>query len=172
MTSPLIVPGTAAPAHLVTGAARPLALLSDRGDPQPPGDIVERLKRLNPLFGLRFANGLSGSGWAVTRDWPEHDRRRQWIRESKYDPESAYDTIGSLPFGCTVDQAASYVERAFRDYPIEEVRKYAAEMHRWNTVAIPAEQHAQAVAATVEQTMADKRQQNPRRKRHQIPKRA
>lgn len=168
MASSLILPPASAP--LATGAARPVALLNDRGDPQPPADILNRLKGLHPAFGMRFADGIGGSGWAVTWEWPENDKRRAWIREGKYDPNAAYDRIGYLPFGCSVDQAAGYIERAFKAYPRDEIRKFAEATRQWNAVELPAQQIAEAVVDTVADTLRAARQQNPRRTRVTMPK--
>lgn len=131
--------------------ANPVLVRDAGGLPLPPSEIVERCKRIHPSLGLRFASGLAGSGWAITWDWPEHDRRRAWILDGRTDPLMAYDIVGYLPMGCTVDQAPGYIERSLKQYPREEVSRLSARMSHWNNVTVPAEQ----VKAAIEGTMDD-----------------
>lgn len=148
--------------------AVPVLVRDVEGVPVPPSEIVERLKRIHPALGLKFSSGLAGSGWAVTWTWQENDRRRAWVQDGRMDPNAAHDIIGYLPFGCSAEQAPSYIERSFKDYPREEVSRLRERMHHWNTVTQPQEQNAAVVAEVVETTMAEKRQKNPRRKRVEV----
>lgn len=128
-----------------------------QGDPLPPSEILERCRRIHPSLGLRFASGLGGVGWSITWEWPKHDRRRAWIQDGRTDPNMAYDVIGYLPFGCSVNEAPSYIERSLKDYPREEVSKLRERMHHWNTVDVPAQQHALVVADVMDGVGRDQR---------------
>ncbi len=165
MTSALIVPGA-------VSAVRPAIVLGADNLPVPPTEIVERCKRIHSAIGLRFGGGLSGSGWAITWEWPPSDTRWARVQSGDVDPLMAYDIVGYLPFGCSIDQAPGYIERALKQYPRDEVRRCVDRMSHWNHVEVPKQQVETATTAAVEQTMRDKRQQNPRRQKITVPKSA
>ena len=149
MTAPLIVSPSA--------SARPVLVRDVEGMPIPPSEIVERCQRIHPALGLRFASGLGGSGWAITWEWTEHDKRREWVRNGNYDPKSAHDIVGYLPFGCTVDEAPGYIERSLKQYPREEVSKLVDRVHHYNAVERPQEQVAVATTDAVDGMLRDAR---------------
>lgn len=159
MSSLLAGNGASSGALVLPGATPPVVMVrGSDGIPLPPTDIIDAIKRVcGPEFGLKFSSGLSGSGWDVIREWPEHDRRREWIKTGNYDPASAYDRIGSLPFGCSLNEAPSYLERMLKDYPADHVQKLRERMHHWNKVQAPAEQVAVVVADVMEDVARDQR---------------
>ena len=123
---------------------RPIIVRDMDGVPVAPSEILAGLKRMHPSLGLRYR----AMEWCVTWEWPETDPRWQWVREGKQDPASAYDTVGRLPLDCPLDQAASYIETALRDYPVEDVRKIMGRITHYNRVELPREQIAAAMAGT------------------------
>lgn len=165
MTSALILPGE-------VSAIRPAIVLGADSLPVPPSEIIARCKRIHSALNLRFAEGLSGSGWAITWEWPPSDRRWARVQAQEVDPLMAYDIVGYLPFGCSIDQAPGYIERALKQYPRDEVRRVVDRMSHWNAVEVPAQQVEAATTEAVEQTMRDKRQQNPRRQKVRVPRSA
>ena len=44
----------------------------------------------------------------------------------------AHDIIGYLPMLCSVDEAPGYLERTFRQYPKDEVRRMADFVEQFN----------------------------------------
>jgi hypothetical protein len=138
-------------------SARPVLVRDLAGIPVPPSEIVERCKRIHPALGLRFASGLGGSGWAITWDWTEHDKRRAWILEGKTSPDGAYDIVGYLPFGCPVDEAPGYIERSLKQYPREEVSKLCDRIHHYNTTEAPKAQVERAATEAVDGMLRDAR---------------
>lgn len=137
-------------------------LLNAKGIPEAPTEIVRGLRNLHPSYGLRF---IDGGRWAITWEWPEKDSRWSRVRSQEIPRESAYDIIGSLPIDCPVDQAAGYVERAIKAYPIEEVRKHISRISHWNDVEVPKAQTQELVTSSLEDFSRGQRQQNPRRER-------
>lgn len=137
-------------------------VLDEQGTPAPPTEIVARLGRVHPSLGLKFG-GYGGRPWSLTWTWPETDLRWERVRSSEISPESAYDVIGSLPMGCGVDEAAGYVERSFKDYPVEEVSKLRDRMHHYNAVEVPQKQVELVANDALEDFASSKRQKNPRR---------
>ena len=138
-------------------------LVNERGTPEPPTEIVARLQRVHPGFGLRYAEGHAGINWHFTKKWEPDDTRREWIKDGSITPDSDYDIIGPLPIDCSLGEAAGYAERALGSYPVESVSKLRNEMHKYNTVDIPKAQVQDAVAATMDDFATSKRQKNPRR---------
>lgn len=136
-----------------SASARPVLVRDVEGVPLPPSEIVERCQRIHPLLGLRFAGGLGGTGWAITWEWPENDKRWEWVRSGKYDPKCAHDIVGYLPFGCSVSEAPGYIERSLKQYPREEVKRLVERVSYFNAVEAPKAQVAEATAAVVDDVM-------------------
>lgn len=159
------------PALGIVATPAPTFVTNERGGPVPPSDVVKRLAALpGGGFGLRFMADLDRSRWAVTRDWVATDHRWAWVQRQEVSRESAYDIIGYLPLDCPADQAAAYIERAFKAYPKEEIQKLAQSVAHWNEVEIPKQQTAQLVTDTLDTVNQQHKQQNPRRTRVAVPK--
>lgn len=116
------------------------------GTPQPPTEIVTRLRRIHPSLSLRY----HAMTWQLTWEWPESDYRWEWVQTQNYPRESAFDVIGRLPMGCSVDEAASYVERELRTIDRPEIRKLHDSIHKYNHEDIAKEQVEEVVAATMD----------------------
>ncbi len=123
MTGPLIVTPT-------------LTLVTERGGPVPPTEILSRMKKIDPSLGLRWTANWNESNWAVTWEWPESDRRWERVRTEEISRESAYDIIGYLPVDCSVSQAATYIEQHLKSYPKEEISRLRSKVAQWNDVEV------------------------------------
>lgn len=107
----------------------PLAVVVNRnGNPEPPTEVVRRLQRVDPGFGLRWAVNQ----WQLTRRWPENDRRWRWVQEQSYSPDAAFDIVGHIPNDCAADQVPAYVERLVREWPVADARGLLERMTKYN----------------------------------------
>lgn len=121
-------------------------VLSHRGTPEPSSEIQRRLRAVHPRLFLRFVD-VFDSHWAICMRWEENDRRYVELQQQTLDPDRAFDIVGYLPMDCSVDTAPAYVERALRQYPVEEVRRVADSVERFNATA--------PVQAAVEQALTE-----------------
>lgn len=142
-----------------TSAASPVVVRGLNGEPLPNSEIVAEIKkRCGPEYGLKFAAGLASTGWDVVREWPENDRRREWVRQGNYDPAAAYDRIGSLPMGCSLQEAPAFLQRMFADYPAldrETINGIRSRISQWNTQDAARAQIEEAIVGTMEQVQSD-----------------
>jgi hypothetical protein len=149
----------------------PALMVTERGGPVPPQEVIQRLRaEVGPEFGLRFMANFDASHWAVIREWPANDVRWARVRSQEIGPEAAYDIIGYLPLTCPVEQAAGYVQRALKSYPIEEIRKLADKVSAWNSTEIPKQQVASLITDTLDDVGRAQRPDNPRRQKQIIEK--
>ena len=110
---------------------RPELFLRDAANiPIPPTAITERIRHTWPdqKFDLRY---LSAS-WALIRHWPDADPRWKWVKEEGYNPNFAWDNIGSLPINCSVEEAPAFLERMLRSDSRDDVQKLALKIADWN----------------------------------------
>jgi hypothetical protein len=106
-------------------------LLNSTGQPEPPTYVVKRLRALHAGLHLRFMEH-TGEHWAVCMTWEPEDRRWEWVQRGETDPSAAYDIIGYLPMLCSAEEAPSYLERTFKQYPKDEVRRMADFVQQYN----------------------------------------
>jgi len=106
-------------------------LLNAAGQPEPPTHVVARLRALHAGLFLRFLEH-TGEHWAICLRWGPEDRRWEWVQQGETDPEMAHDIIGYLPMLCSVHEAPGYLERTFRQYPKDEVRRMADFVEQFN----------------------------------------
>lgn len=85
-------------------------LVTERGVPTPPSEIVRRIQQVNPALGLKFLNGK----WAIMHRWKPDDPRRVMIRKGEMALDDDFDVYGYLPLDCAVDEAYGYIVNAFR----------------------------------------------------------
>src|SRR5574343_1409912 len=88
-------------------------LLNAQGRPQPPSDIVARLKEISPLLEVKYV-GLPVAGelkywWTVLGKWRPDDPRWQSVHQGLLTEEDAYDLVCQLPPDCPVDEAVGYL---------------------------------------------------------------
>lgn len=124
-------------------------LLNSAGRPEPPTDIVRRLKAIHAGLHLRFVD-MTGEHWAVCMTWEPGDDRWAWIQRGEASPDSAYSIIGYLPLLCSLDEAPSFLERMFRQYPKDEVRNMADHVLAFNASAPSAALMEEAIAEVLD----------------------
>jgi hypothetical protein len=122
-------------------------LLNERGNPEPSPDVQRRLRGVHPRLSLRFVE-VAPSSWAVALEWADDDPRRERVRNGTLPLGSAYDIIGYLPMGASVDEAPAYLSRMFREYPLDHVRSIADRIADFNATE-PVREAVQAAAAEV-----------------------
>jgi len=137
-------------------------VLNQHGTPEPPSDLLARLRRVHPALSLRWSQ-MPGRPWALTWEWPDTDARWERVRQSEIPPASAFDIIGYLPADCPLDQAGGYVEASLRSYPREEIQRAYQRMQRWNEVDVPTAQVQDVLTDTMDAVAAERRK--PRRTR-------
>lgn len=106
------------------------------GRPQPPQDVLARLRRYDERLGLFYTN----AAWAITETWREDDPRREWIRDGSVQPEMAFDICGHLPVTASLEEAPAYIERSLRSYKPEEWKSLRDAARDWNMSGIDAQQ--------------------------------
>ena len=145
-------------------------LLGADGRPQPPQDIAKRLRGIEPRLGLRFVPGAY-EVWAITLEWPEHDPRRQGVKENRVDPDSTYDIVGWLPAGCALDEAPAFVSNSLRTFPRADVQSLVSRMERWNEEKAGGREETSDVLAELTDNKfgMEERRVTGRRTRHQKP---
>ena len=111
--------------------------------PDPPADILERLRQIDPTLGLRFSpttiDNWSGDvvnvgHWIVTIGWREDDRRWEMVRRQEMKPEDACDRVLDLPADCSVQEAYGYfVDNVKRwNGSKDEVTRLLSRAHHFN----------------------------------------
>jgi len=136
-------------------------ILNDRGEPQPPLSIVERLQAVHKGLGLRHTPH-AGPVWAITFAWGPEDRRWEYIQQGTMPANRAFDLIGYLPVDCPLDQAPSYVASVFRKSNREEVQRMADAVLQHNASAPAAAMVQEAIAEVLD--MPDPSSVQPRRR--------
>ena len=126
-------------------------LLNSTGQPEPPTHVVKRLRALHAGLFLKFLE-QTGEHWAICLRWSPEDTRWEWVQRGETDPEMAYDIIGYLPMLCSIDEAPAYLERTFRQYPKDEVRRMADFVEQFNATQ-PISQAADAALTEVLDTL-------------------
>jgi hypothetical protein len=118
------------------------------GRPQPPVELIERLKKFDARIGLFYTN----ASWAITEAWKETDPRRERIQQGDMQPEMAFDICGYLPITCSLDEALPYIERELRLHTADSFAALRYTAQHWNDIVQPA-MVEDAVLGAVSDTM-------------------
>lgn len=110
-------------------------VLNDKGRPEAPSELQRRLGQVHPHLFLRYVEAADAV-WAVCMRWDEHDPRFGEVQSQIIDPERSFDIIGYIPRACSLQEAPSYLERAFRQYPIGKVRDVANRVGDFNKTVV------------------------------------
>lgn len=126
-------------------------IVNDRGTPEPPTDVVRRLRAVDPKLTLRW--GPWGA-WQLVREWRSGDRRWERVQTERYDPAMAFDVIGHIPNACSVDEVPAYVERLLREWSnADEATQMLKAMDHYHT-GTATSAVAEAVQEAIEETVA------------------
>lgn len=106
------------------------------GIPQPPTDLLERIRRENPGVGLFYTKAQ----WAITEGWKDDDPRRERIKTGEMQPQFAFDICGYLPITCSLDEAPAYINRELTSWTAEQFKGIRDAVRHWNDVVQPAAQ--------------------------------
>lgn len=115
----------------------PVVLLNHMGKPEPSLEIQRRLQAVHPDLHLRYIPSAD-TFWGICVSWEKDDPRYEVVRNGTYDPTKTFDIIGYLPMACSVDEAPSYLERVFRQYPKESVQRMADFIDKGNNAPVEA----------------------------------
>lgn len=144
-------------------------IVNDRGTPEPPTDVVRRLRAVDPKLTLRW--GPWGA-WQLVREWRASDRRWERVQTERYDPAMAFDVIGHIPNDCSADEVPALAARLIREWPnADEAKQMLDNWNHYHTGAATSEVQ-DAVEAAIEetvQTVSEPFYKRWRRKRVSIP---
>lgn len=111
-------------------------LYNAQGRPEPPSDVVARLKQISPLLDLQYVGwpveGELRWWWAVTGQWRPDDPRWQSVREGVLTPAEARDLVCQLPPDCSADEAVGYMQQQVASRG-DDTRKFLRDIDAWNT---------------------------------------
>lgn len=106
-------------------------VLNDKGRPEAPSELQRRLGQVHPRLFLRHVQ-TGDEVWAVCMRWDEHDPRFGEVQSQVIDPDRTFDIIGYIPRACSLQEAPAYLERVFRQYPVEKVSEVANRVSDFN----------------------------------------
>jgi hypothetical protein len=125
-------------------------VINERGEPQPPTQVLARLQAVHAGLGLRYTPH-AGPVWAITLRWAPDDRRWAYVQANTMSAEGAFDVVGYLPIDCAVDNAPSYVASVFRRSSRSEVQRMADAVLQHNATAPTAALVESAIAEVLDQ---------------------
>ncbi len=114
--------------HIVVGAPS-LSLVTDRGDPIPPSEIVAELAAISPRYKLEWLNSAWGTSCFVLKTrWAENDRRWQRVQQGELPEHMAFDIEFRFPLGMSHDDMLGYVrsrhgDRGYVKDPVKEAER-------------------------------------------------
>ena len=127
-------------------------IVNDRGTPEPPTEVVRRLRAVDPKLTIRWG----GWGyWELIQEWKDDDPRWRLVQAGQYDPARAYVIIGTIPNSCSTDEVPAYVERLLRQWPdAEDAKRMLDKMDSYHT-GTATEQVQEVVEEAIEATVAE-----------------
>lgn len=140
-------------------------LINERGEPQPPTTVLERLRGVHSGLGLRYTPH-AGPVWAITLTWGPEDARWALVQAQALPEARAFDIVGYLPVDCPLDEAPAYIAQVFRTSTKAEVQRMADAVERHNQRVPVADAVESAVAAVLDQdnpATAPRRRGRPRK---------
>lgn len=111
-------------------AAHGVVLGAD-GSPQPPTEIVRRLRQIDDRFRLHPAPD-GRAVWWVVRVWGEDDPRRAMIRRQEVSADDAYDLFCEIPRDCPVWEVPNFLMRRLERTTKPELRRMVDDLARYN----------------------------------------
>ena len=89
----------------------PNVLVNNRGEPLPPYDITERLKRIDSRLSIEWVEGAWGcSYFGLFERWRQGDPRWQRVQSGEVPEKMARDLVQMFPRSCSTPEMAAFVE--------------------------------------------------------------
>lgn len=96
--------------------ASPVRVLgfNERGIPQAPDDVVQRLRAIDPHLALRCYQWGATQQWAIIWHWLATDPRMARVQSGEIDPSTAVDILAYVPLGIRPDEVPGYIAPMLR----------------------------------------------------------
>ncbi len=127
-------------------------LVSERGEPLPPSDVVRRLQGLDPALSLAWHPVMAC--WSLKWTWPAGDVRWARVQSGEISEAQAFDVFAFLPKDCAADEAMAYLEKHLERADRSELRRLYEKTMAYNE-AHKKKLAEQQVVEAVEQTERD-----------------
>lgn len=132
-----------------------VALITPRGDPLPPSDVVRRLAAVSDRLAIRWVASPAYSYFGIFERWRPEDPRWESVRRGEFREHQAYDLLANFPRDVAPDEMAAWVEqrwgaRAYGDPAKEAARMVAA--HRKAKADADATQSDRAADIAIDQS--------------------
>ncbi len=103
-------------------------LVSPRGEPLPPMDVVMRLRELDERLSVEWVEGAWGTSYfGLFQRWEKGDKRWERVQNGEIPEKSARDLIQMFPRHCPAPEMAAYVEQRWGGRaignPVEEAER-------------------------------------------------
>jgi hypothetical protein len=104
-------------------------LVTPRGDPIPPQDVVQRLREIDRGLSIQWVAGAMGTHYfGLFQRWRESDRRWESVRAGEVQEKDARDLVTMFPPECPPASMAAWVEyrwgpRAIPKDPAKEAER-------------------------------------------------
>jgi hypothetical protein len=82
---------------------------NERGIPQAPADVVQRLRAIDPHLALRCYQWGAEHQWTIVWQWAETDPRMRRVQSGEIDPSTAVDILAYLPLSVRPDDVPGYI---------------------------------------------------------------
>lgn len=113
----------------IRGYSNPI--VTPRGEPVPPQEVVARLQRYNQLRGTRYSIRWVPSAWGTSyyglfEQWAERDQRRERIQRGELDPGRDFDLVTMFPPEVQPAEMMAWLENKFgrlSDDPVGEAQR-------------------------------------------------
>jgi hypothetical protein len=115
--------------------ANSVILFGADGAPQPPQDILRRLRAVDPRLGMKYTKHVPETPWSVTLSWDENDPRRESVRNQTIAEANAVDIVARLPMDCGLHEAAAYITRRMAMWPREDINALVNKMDSFTQAA-------------------------------------
>ena len=109
-------------------------IVNNRGEPIPPSEVVERLRRVDERLSIEWVDGggtFSVAYFGLFERWRQGDKRWERVQNGEIPESKARDLITMFPRHCPAGEMAAFVEqrwgaRAVLD-PVKEAERIVAQ---------------------------------------------
>lgn len=130
------VPENSPAKQVFAGSAGGVSLITPRGDPIPPSDVVAELERISPRLSLKWQNSAWGASYfALFEEWAPGDKRWERVQAGEISRENARDILTMFPREIRTGEMVAWVrnrwgERGIVKDPRAEAERMVAEGQR------------------------------------------